>query len=142
MKKIIAGKKYDTETAEKLGSYSQNAGSFQYIKEVLYRKRTGEFFLYGEGGPASDYREQVELNTWSGGEAITPLSYEEAQRWTEEHLDGDDYERIFGVVEDLEKVTIPLSVPAAAADLLRKEAGKTGKPMSDIAAALLLEALK
>jgi len=54
MKKIINGKRYDTETAQLIGSASySNRTDFRFWSEELYRKKTGEFFLYGEGGPAS-----------------------------------------------------------------------------------------
>ncbi len=48
MKKIINGKRYDTETAKLIGSdgYS-NPSDFNYWSEDLYQKKTGEFFLYG-----------------------------------------------------------------------------------------------
>ena len=111
MKKIINGKRYDTETAESIGvdSYS-NPGDFRHWREELFRKRTGEYFLYGAGGPMSQYAEQVELNSWSGGSKLIPLSYEQAQKWVEKHLDADIYEELFGVVEDLSKTTVTLSL--------------------------------
>ena len=141
MKKIIGGKKYDTETAEMMGEDSfSNRTDFHHWSEELYRKRTGEFFLYGEGGPLSKYRVQVEMNSWSGGEKITPLTYQEAQKWAEEHLSGETYEEIFGVVEDLSKTAITLSLPAGVADLLRKESAKAGKSLSDLAAEIILKA--
>ena len=31
---------------------------------------------------------------------VIPLSLLTAQEWAEEHLDGEDYERIFGMVEE------------------------------------------
>ena len=101
MKKIIGGKKYDTETAKELGS-SWNGLSptdFNYCSEKLYRKKTGEFFLYGKGGARSQYAEQVG-NAWCGGEDITPYTEDEAKRWCENHLSVDEYEAIFGEVEE------------------------------------------
>lgn len=98
MKKIINGKKYNTQTAEYMGGYEANLGQFEYVSEDLYRKRTGEFFLYGEGGPASKYAEAIDMNSWSGGSEITPLTEVEAKRWAEAHLDADEYEEIFGEV--------------------------------------------
>ena len=134
MKKIINGKRYDTETAERVGSDSYSyPNDFHYWEEELYRKKTGEFFLYGTGGPLSKYREQISLNNWSGGSKIIPLAYAEAQKWAEEHLSGDEYETIFGVVEDLSRTTITLSVSSAAADMLRKYAAKAGKSISEVA---------
>ena len=52
MKKIINGRKYDTETAKHIGSRSEGQpGNFEYFTEDLYLKKTGEFFLLGDGGP-------------------------------------------------------------------------------------------
>jgi len=107
MKKIINGKRYDTDTAEFCASYDNGMvyGDFEYYREELYRKKTGEYFLYGRGGGNSKYGE------WHGssggpGKAIRPMSLTEAQAWAEKNLDGEDYEEIFGVVEDGDKVQI------------------------------------
>ena len=90
MKKIINGRRYDTEAAEKVAeAYSNLArNDFGYWEEELYRKRTGEFFLYGWGGPASRYSKTAGLNSWSGGEKIRPLTIEEAQKWVRRDLRG------------------------------------------------------
>ena len=102
MKKIINGKKYDTETAKEIASTSGGEGprDFHYFEETLYRKKTGEFFLAGHGGPASKYAKSCGLNQWCGGEAITPLTEQEAKTWCEFALDADEYEVIFGEVEE------------------------------------------
>ena len=101
MKKIINGKMYNTETAKELGydSYS-NSRDFNYWCETLYQKRTGEFFLHGEGGANSKYAEMVDMNCWCGGERIFPLTMEQAKHWAERHLSADEYEDIFGEVEE------------------------------------------
>lgn len=120
MKKIIKGKVYDTETAKKLGCYEnmQDVRNFNHFEDELYRKKTGEFFLYGHGGPASKYSRRVEQNTWAGGEAIIPLDYDDARAWAEVHLDADEYEDIFGAVsEDEEDHTVHFKL---SADLDRK----------------------
>lgn len=60
MKKIINKKSYDTETAKVVCSYSYIfSGDFQRVTETLYRKKTGEFFLHGVGGPASKYSREM-----------------------------------------------------------------------------------
>lgn len=128
MKKIIAGKQYDTKKAEKLGSWENtwDARDFGYVKETLYRKRTGEFFLHGEGGGNSRYGEW-HGNSGGPGEKIMPLSYQAAQEWAEEHLDGDEYISIFGEPEE-GKVTKAISLDSqtvAALDKMRSESGKT-----------------
>ena len=100
MKKIINGKKYDTETAKCCGSFSKNEGSFTYCCEELYKKKTGEFFLYGKGGPISKYSQSCGQNCWSGGSDIVPLTETQARKWMEEHEDADTYEQLFGEVEE------------------------------------------
>ena len=101
MKKIINNKKYDTETAKCVGAYQYgHVGDGQYFSEKLYLKKTGEFFLYGEGGGLSRYANEVGMNEWSGGEEIMPMSRDDAMEWAEKYLDGDEFEEIFGEVEE------------------------------------------
>ena len=100
MKKVINGKRYNTESAQYCGSREYGyQGDLDYVYEALYQKRTGEFFLYGEGGARSKYAEETSINSWSGGESIIPLSDDEAKEWAEKYLDGDDYEKIFTIEE-------------------------------------------
>ena len=124
MKKIIRGKKYDTDTAEYIDSYHySNKSDFRYVYEELYRKRTGEFFLYGTGGPLSKYRVEVGTNEWSGGEEITPLDLTDAKDWVEKHCDADKYEELFGTVEDDgEKVVTTISLSKPVAQMLENQA--------------------
>lgn len=103
MKKIINGKKYNTDTAKAVGTFSNNAYSwsdFSHFEETLYVKSTGEFFLFGSGGPNTKYAEYLGNNSWSGGSEITPMSEHEAREWAETHIDADEYEAIFGEVEE------------------------------------------
>lgn len=102
MKQIINGKRYDTETAEYIGfdDNMNDASDFGYYKESLYRKRTGEFFLHGEGNAASKYARSTGQNNWSSGEKIIPLSVENAKKWAEEHLSVETYEYTFGPVDE------------------------------------------
>lgn len=135
MKKIINGKRYDTEKATEIGSTCHGGGprDFHYYTETLYRKRTGEFFLHGDGNAASKYSRRVGVSEWAGDEQLVPLTYEEARAWVEKELDPDVYEELFGVVDDMEgKTVMSVSLPAAVADLLRKESAKRGTPISDL----------
>lgn len=102
MKKIINGKKYDTETAKCLATaYSSlSPTDFGYWSERLYLKKTGEYFLHGEGGPMSKYGVKCGTNSWGWGSRIIPYTEGEAMAWAEEHLDGDEFEQIFGEVEE------------------------------------------
>lgn len=102
MKKIINGKKYDTETAKAV-AYDRNGYSyrdFKWWEETLYQKKTGEFFLHGQGGAMSKYAKSCGQNSWCGGSEIIPMTLDEASKWAEEHIDGDVYENIFGEVEE------------------------------------------
>ena len=129
MKKIISGKLYDTDTAKLLGSdsYRGSVTDFSYWNESLYLKRTGEYFLHGEGGPMSRYARSIDQNSWSGGERIIPLSPAKAREWAEEHLSTDEYEEAFGLPdEDAEGVQLSLVVPAQLNARLRAEAAEKG----------------
>lgn len=100
MKKIINGRKYDTETARKIGDWNNGKlYDFDYVIERLYKKKTGEYFLYGEGGAVSKYGVEVR-DGMSDGSDIIPLTEKKALIWAEEHLDADEYEEAFGEVEE------------------------------------------
>lgn len=134
MKKVINKKRYDTDTAEKLAYYTNNGDDrdLYWIAETLYRKTTGEYFLYGEGNAGSCYAVHSGQNSWSGGEQIIPLTYDDATEWAEKHLDGEEYEAIFGAVEDDgngEKTRVTLTLPTAQAETLRREASAQGKSL-------------
>lgn len=134
MKKIISGKKYDTETATLLGEYTFGTPrNYLHIHEELYVKRTGEYFIYGEGGADTKYRAWMDNSKWVGGYRITPITEKDARQWVEEHLDADDYERIFGKVEeDGTMVVRTYSLPAYIADKLKKEALRRGVAASQL----------
>lgn len=132
MKKIINGKVYDTETAKDLASWDNGIyGDLDSISETLYRKRTGEFFLFGEGGARSKYAKSVMNNTWSGGCKIIPLTWEAAKEWAETHLCADDYDAIFGeIAEDDSRTIITLSMSANAIDRAKRAASQIGMSLS------------
>lgn len=134
MKKIIDGKLYNTQTAKLLGedSYS-NPSDFNYWIESLFQKRTGEFFLYGEGGPMSRYAQTTGPNEWSSGGEIQPLTAENARQWAEKHLSADEYESIFGEIsEDDSKKNVTFSLTKGAIELLARMAAETGKTRSEL----------
>lgn len=100
MKKVINGKMYNTETAEYIGNnWYSSPGQFDHVNEDLYRKRTGEFFLHGEGGPLTDWAEVCNDGAYAGS-GIKPLTTDEAKQWAEKHLDADSYVDLFGAVEE------------------------------------------
>lgn len=135
MKKYINGKKYDTETAKAVGSWSNNRSyrDFSWCEETLYRKKTGEFFLHGEGGALSRYARQANGNMRGSGEEIRSLTFEEARTWAEENLDGDEYEEIFGEISDDDTdCLISAVIKTSSRDRLRRAAEMTGKTISQI----------
>lgn len=131
MKKVINGSLYDTETAKLLGedSYS-NPRDFAHWRESLYRTKSGKYFLHGEGGAMTKYAVCVAQNEWSGGKKIIPLDLDSAQKWAEEHLDGDDYLAAFGEPEERTTVMISAATKARLSDIK----AKTGKSFGDIIA--------
>lgn len=132
MKKIVKGKAYNTETAERVGSWDNGycTNDFNYCSEDLYRKRTGEFFLHGEGHAMSIYASH-KGNSSGCGEQIIPLTYQEAQEWAEKHLTGDEYEEIFGdVSEDDSRVSMNLSMTTAEAEIIKRNAAQEGMTVS------------
>ncbi len=101
MKKIINGKKYDTETAKYIDERSfSNPRDFRYVYEALYRKKNGEFFLEYKGGSLSRYCVYVSLTGRVGGEGIRPLTIEEAKQWVEDYCDAKTYIELFGEPEE------------------------------------------
>lgn len=129
MKKIINRKLYDTATAAEIGrdGNGYNTSDFNCVLETLYRKRTGEYFLHGEGGARSRYASR-EGNMWGWGQQIIPLTYDEAQDWAEKHLTADEYAEAFGMPDegDDSKTVITITLPAQKAAALRQAAEKSG----------------
>lgn len=96
MKKIINGKMYNTETAKLVDTAAWGTDSdFSYWIEELYKKRTGEYFIAGEGGALSRWRE-VYSDGFTNGWGIKPLTDEEARDWMEKYGDPDVYIEEFG----------------------------------------------
>lgn len=140
MKKIIGGngqpwRRYDTETAKAVGNRDNGLSyrDFGHVEETLYKKKTGEFFLHGIGGPNTAYAKRIDSNSWSGGEDIRPLTVEEAKEWAAEYLDADDFEAIFGPVEeDDTKKTVSFSLRLTTIDKIEKLALSKGIKKSEV----------
>ena len=133
MRKIINGRSYDTEKARFVGDWEASCErtDFNWYSEELYQKRTGEYFLHGEGRAASPYSRATGMNEWSGGEDIRPITAEEARMWAEEHLSADTYEQEFGeVAEDDSRTVLSLTMSASLAERLRREASQAGLSLS------------
>lgn len=139
MVKIINGKKYSTETAEREGFYSNSPGrnDFHWVEESLFKKRTGEFFLFCEGGPASIYCTWIDSHNRTSGDKIIPMTFEEARRWAEEHLEAEEYEEIFGEVEEGEMKGVMYSLPVNLIEKVKRKATERRITASQLVAELI-----
>ena len=119
MKKIINGAVCNTATAKLLGSFDngERPSDLSYVRESLYRTKSGQYFIHGEGGAGTRYARQTEPNHWRSGEALSILSLEAAQKWAEEHLDGDEYIRAFGEPEERTTIMISAATKARLSDI-------------------------
>ena len=126
MKKIINGKVYDTDTAKRKGVYNHSCpNDFNYFSELLYLKKPVNTFCTAKVARPSKYARSAGQNSWSGGEQIIPLSYDAAKEWAEERLDADEYEAIFGAIQESEgKEYMTVYLPAELAAEIRMEAQK------------------
>lgn len=121
MKKIIRGRRYDTETARKVGCKTEQA-QYGDVDYALYRKRTGEYFVHAEFSYMLDD---------GNPDYIKPLSEDEANEWAQEHLNADVYESEFGeIVDDDETISASINLPRKTYDKLRRLAVEAGEPMS------------
>ncbi len=140
MKKIIRNKLYDTSTAKEIAEFRDLCGGDKAVTEQLFRKRSGEYFLAGEGGPASKYATPSATGGWVGGSAIVPLSYEQARQWGEEHLSADEYAALFGEPsqDDGTKQAVSYSLSTAAVQRAKREASKRGISVSEYVDSLIM----
>lgn len=129
MKKVIDGKKFDTESAKKCGECKTFLGT-----ESLYQRKTGDFFLhkcYKENGVYPAYEE------------IEPISYKEAQEWTYESLGVDAYYELFvkPFEENGKKSLFALYISESVIAELKKIAGETGIQTSDFVESIIRKEL-
>jgi hypothetical protein len=99
MKAVINGRRYDTDTALKIGtcSYGNASVDLHYCDETLYKTPAkGLYFLAGEGGPLSVYGRSDGPNSRTSGERIVPMTQKQALLWAESHLPADAVEEHFG----------------------------------------------
>ncbi len=73
--------------------------AFEEYKADLYKKKTGEYFLYESGGPMSRMAVNVSYNEVTGSENITPLTVSEVKKWLEDNNLAEAYEKLFNVTE-------------------------------------------
>ncbi|RVU97073.1 hypothetical protein EII22_09060 [Coriobacteriales bacterium OH1046] len=133
MRKIIDGRLFDTETAHMVCEPTSpvgmhDRGDFHYYEESLYRKRTGEYFLHGWGGPLSPYAEPYGRGSQSG-ERIVPLSPEQAREWAEGHMEVEEYEAEWGLPGEGDSRVMTVTVSEAAYRAIKDRAAGDGTTM-------------
>jgi hypothetical protein len=78
MKKIIGGKRYDTEKSTRIACYEySNPGDFHYVWEQLFVTPAGRYFLAGEGGALSPWGMAIAGNGWGYGADIVLMEKQE-----------------------------------------------------------------
>lgn len=111
MNKVINNKRYNTDTAIMVG---QNGTT------ILYKKKTGEFFI----------ADQI-------ADAITPLSYDKALAWTQQNgIKGVDQHFNFKAG----KTVTSFSLPKMSVEQLKRIATARGESSSEVLADLIAEA--
>lgn len=142
MKRIINGKRYDTDTAKFIKTYSSglSISDFRYYDESLYLKKTGEFFLYATGNGASKYAGQYG-DLRGPGEKIVPLTLYEAKAWVEKIEDPDLYEELFDVEEE-SNIAFSLLLPENLYKMLDDKSVEDGITKKDVVVKALENYLK
>lgn len=142
MKRIINGKRYDTDTAKFIKTYSSglSISDFRYYDESLYLKKTGEFFLYATGNGASKYAGQYG-DLRGPGEKIVPLTLDEARAWVEKIEDPDLYEELFDVEEE-SNIAFSLLLPENLYKMLDDKSVEDGITKKDVVVKALENYLK
>ena len=98
MKKIVNGKRYDTEAATEIASVWNGCSrnDFKFLLERLYKTDSGAWFLAAEGGAMTRYAKVLEGGrARSGGEDILPLTPPEAKAWLESNRQAEALETWF-----------------------------------------------
>jgi hypothetical protein len=102
MKKIFAGRLYDTSTAQHICELpsAQDRRDFAWHDTALYRTKAGRFFLAGSGGPRSMWAESAGQNSWRGGQGLRVVDEQEARDYMEAaNCSAEEFEAVGMTVE-------------------------------------------
>jgi len=91
MQQVIDRTLYDTEQAEEIARYAPNTGTGDYnrLVETLYKTASGEYFLHGDGGAATEWAEKHGTQRMPN-EEIRLFTDEDAVEWCEKRkVDGE-----------------------------------------------------
>ena len=103
MRVVIDRKIYDTATAEQVHWWDNGLldDDMRIKDSALYRTSNGAYFVYGSGGPWTEFGVRDGQSSWTSGARIWPVSRDGAIRWLETHDGHEAIEKHFG--EDLEE---------------------------------------
>lgn len=132
MEKIIDGKRYDTDKAKWCGEWYNGESGVHRIVETLYQKKTGEYFLQGDGEADTKYSKHIGNNQFVGTIKLIPLSDAEAHAWAEAHLSAEMISKIFDVEDDGELKQITFRANSIRRDKLTKYAKMHNKTQQEI----------
>jgi len=92
MIQIIDGKRYNTETAQRVYAYDNGKpySDFKHRSKDLYLTKNGAWFIHHEGGALTDMAVSVGSNCMGGSESIEPLTPDDAYAFLEAHSDCTD----------------------------------------------------
>lgn len=134
MKRIINGKVYDTDKAELIATADHENIKHGYTKDAphetqsLYRKKTGEFFLYAPNG--STQMQNIRQHEYKHSGGFFPLTYEETKIWAERELTAEKWEEIFGDPEDNGTIRTTISTTTAEMEIIKRNAAQAGMTVS------------
>lgn len=136
----IADRKYNTASARKIASRESEFGECdpRWYRETLYRKISGEFFLYAEGGMNSRYAKRQGGNV-TAGSTIIPLEFDRAVQWAVKNMDRDEYiQKLVRPCHDetVSRFSIRLSV--GTHEIMRNNAEEQGYSLSSYLEHLIL----
>ena len=145
MKLRIFNNIYDTDTARKIAERkSASFNTDKSFRETLFRKKGGEFFLFGEGGKESKYRKAT-VKGYINGQKIIPLTYEEADNWLKQASTANPklkplHKRIFDISDaESKKVAVTFRVKQATKNKIEKIATIMNVHQGDVIDNLLKE---
>ena len=89
---VINGKRYNTETADRIYEHWNgcNSGDFRYRTKTLYRTAKGAWFIHHVGGAMSDMSVPVGSNGRGGSERIEPVDNDDAFGLLQAHSDESE----------------------------------------------------
>lgn len=113
----INGVTYNTNRgADKLG-VMKNCGvpynDSRWFSEELYRKKTGEFFIYGRGKSMSPYREGEDTGIKDVREQIVAVSEDRAKEWASTNLDSKAYDNMLRMIDMIPTPVVTEKKPLA-----------------------------